>query len=82
MAFLDCIDRIKRIDHYIRMQATGAPNEFAEKIGISRSMLYNYFNIMKEMGAPIKYNDCTQNFYYEEEGKLNIEFVSELSDCE
>lgn len=42
MAIIDYIERIKRIDQFIRMQATGTPKEFAEKIGISKA---HYMNI-------------------------------------
>ena len=83
MAISDFLERIKRIDQLIRMQATGTPDELAKKLGMVKSTLYTYINAMKEMKAPIKYNDINKSFYYEEKGKFIMNFYcDELSDNE
>ncbi len=42
MALNDVLEKIKRIDQLIRMQATGNPDQFAQKLGIAKSTLYSY----------------------------------------
>jgi len=75
MAVSHYIKMINRIDQLIKMQATGTPEEFAKQIGVVKSTLYSYINLMKEMGAPIKYNRFKQTFYYREAGSFEIRFV-------
>lgn len=75
MPILDYIERIKRIDQLIRLRATGTPKELAQKLGLSRSTVYEYINIMKEINAPIEYDDASQNFIYTEEVKFKVEFA-------
>ena len=83
MAITDYLKIIQRIDKLIRLQATGTPDEFANKLGIVKSTLYTYINAMKDMNAPIKYDKYKQSFYYEDEGSFVINFMcKELSDNE
>jgi len=58
------IDRIQQIDLLIRLKATGTAEKLASKIGISRSMLYEYLSEMKTMGAPIDYDRYRQTYFY------------------
>lgn len=55
MSLLKSIYRLKRLDSLIKKEATGTAEEFAEKIGISRSMLMINLDEMREMGAMIKF---------------------------
>jgi biotin operon repressor len=70
------MERIKFMDELIRKNATGTPNEFAEKLGISRSALDKYIKILKEMNAPIKYNEISGNYYYLFPCQLKIGYES------
>lgn len=67
--------RLERIDQLIRIKATGTPTELAGKLGISERTVYEYLNLMKELGAPIKFNSYRQTYYYDEEGMFNISFL-------
>lgn len=83
MALLDYFEKIKRIDQFVRMQATGTPEEFAQRLGIAKSTLYSYINVMKELDIPIQYNNERRTFYYTQVGKLKIGYTtSELTDYE
>ena len=64
MVLLCRIERLKRIDKCIRMHATGSPKEFAYKIGISESKLYEELNLLKELGAPILFNKYSMSYQY------------------
>ncbi|MBN1251558.1 MAG: hypothetical protein JXR51_14255 [Bacteroidales bacterium] len=77
MALNDLFEKIKRIDQLIRMEATGNPDQFAQKLGIAKSTLYSYINIMKQYDAPIKYNDERKTFVYTSNGILKIGFMNE-----
>ena len=58
------MNRIKQIDGLIRTGCTGSPGELAEKVGLSESMIYNYINYMRDVGAPIAYSKKQKTYYY------------------
>jgi len=49
------------------MKATGTPEEFAEKLGIKRSTLYQSLQEMRDMGVDIRYSCTRQSYYYADE---------------
>ena len=69
----------ERIDQLIRMRMSGAPNEFANKLGISESHLYRILNNLKEKAnCPIIFDKGRNSYIYEHDGKLVIKFCYEL----
>jgi predicted DNA-binding transcriptional regulator YafY len=70
-------DRFTRIDQLIAWKATGTPQELAEKLEISESTLYEYFSVMKDLGAPIRYDKIKKTYYYEFKGRFKIKFFEE-----
>jgi biotin operon repressor len=64
MGLLKYLERAKRMDDLIRRRATGSPDEFAQRLGISRSVLMEHIRDLKEMGAPIRFCDITRSYYY------------------
>jgi biotin operon repressor len=52
--------------------ATGTPVEFAEKIGIKRSTLFQSLQEMREMGVDIKYSNIRQSYYYADGRRIKI----------
>jgi predicted DNA-binding transcriptional regulator YafY len=64
MSILKYLDRIKQMDELIRRKATGSPDEFAEKVGLSRSALMKYIKLLKELNAPLEYDHNRQSYYY------------------
>jgi predicted DNA-binding transcriptional regulator YafY len=73
----EIFQRLARIDQLIRIKATGTPVELADKLGISERSVYEYLNLMKDLGAPIKFNSYRQSYYYDEEGYFNISFLKD-----
>ncbi len=67
---------IRRIDNMIRLRATGGPEEFADKLGISKTKLYRLINVMKDMEAPVTYDFGIQSFVYEKAVGFQFGFVS------
>lgn len=70
------LHRLIRLDYLIHLKATGKPADCAHKIGISERSLYDYLKILKEMGAPIKFSRNRGTYYYNEEGRFRISFIS------
>jgi predicted DNA-binding transcriptional regulator YafY len=64
MSIITSIDKIEQINSLIRFKQTGNPEEFAKKLNVSRSMLYQYIEEMKTLGATIKYSRYSETFYY------------------
>jgi len=52
------------MDNYIRRKATGTPEQFAEKMNLSRSALMEYIKLLKGLNAPIEYDDYKRSYYY------------------
>ena len=68
----EIFNRITRIDNLIRMKATGTPAQLAERLGMSERSVYEYISLMKDLGAPIKFDSYRESYYYDEEGSFNI----------
>jgi predicted DNA-binding transcriptional regulator YafY len=70
------LNRLIRLDYLIHLKATGKPADCAHRIGISERSLYDYLRILKEMGAPIKFSRNRGTYYYNEDGRFRISFLS------
>jgi len=76
MTFLEKVQLIERVDQLIRMKATGSAEDLSDRIGVSRSTVYELIDCMRAMGAEIEYCRHRQSFYYLEEKILAIGFVN------
>lgn len=74
MSIVKYVDRLKRMDYYISRRATGNPNEFSLKLGISKSKLLKEIKELKVMGAPIAYNRFLETYFYTDSRKLVLKF--------
>ena len=59
------VERIKKINELINSANTGSPKEFADKLGISKSHLYQSIEELNEMGISIHYGSTRKAYYYE-----------------
>lgn len=64
MSLLEKLDRVQRIHKMIQYKRTGNPGQFAKKLGVSRSKLYQTLKELKELGAPIAYCKYRQSYLY------------------
>jgi predicted DNA-binding transcriptional regulator YafY len=71
------IERFKRIDELIALRATGNKAELADKLDISESTLYEFLKVLKELGAPIDYNQERCSYFFTEKGRIEIRFKKE-----
>lgn len=70
------IRRIQKFDSFISRHATGTPEEFAQKMRISKRCVHKYINLMKKSGAPIKYCRKRKSYMYCETGRFYVGFYS------
>lgn len=76
MRFPSSYKRLMRLDDLIRRRATGSPSQLAQKLELSLSSTYGYLRYMKELGCPIVYSRREQTYYYREEGRLFMGFIT------
>ena len=64
MNLLQKIRQIERVDQLIRLKATGTPKDFAKRLNVSKSTLYNILEFIKNQGVEIYYCPNRQSFCY------------------
>lgn len=64
MSLLKYVDRLSRMHGLIMREATGTPEEFAERLNLSLSMLMLELQDMKELGASIAYCHKRRSYHY------------------
>src|SRR5690606_13333029 len=74
MSLLKYIDRLKHMDDLIRRKATGGAEEFAEKLSISKTQLFEDLKEVKELGAPITLCSVRKRYQYEGSYRLVLRF--------
>jgi biotin operon repressor len=85
MSLIKYIERLRRMDLLISMMATGTPEEFAEKMGMKRSTLFESLQEMRAIGVDIKYSFIRQSYYYADNRRIKIRLeniVPEKTDSE
>ena len=76
MSILIYSERISLIDHLIRIKKTGSPQELADRLNISRRILFEYLDEMKGLGATIEYSKKLKSYIYTSEIKFVFGFYS------
>ena len=72
MKVFEYLDRFNLMQRLIESRCTGTPDEFAGKLRISRTSLYETIDELKSRGAPIAYSKSTKTFYYTEPFEISI----------
>jgi predicted DNA-binding transcriptional regulator YafY len=75
MSFSTNIQRIQQMDQLIRLKSTGTSLEFAKRIGIGRTTLFELLHIMQDMGAQISYDRKSKTYFYQGTVKFRIGFM-------
>lgn len=71
---LEIVNRFKTVDFLISTKSTGTPTQLARRLSISERNLYNFLNLMRHLGCPIRYSRYRQTYYYTEPGSFSIHF--------
>lgn len=72
MSLFKSIERLKRIDYFLRSESTGTAEEFGEKLGLSRSMLMENLREMRDLGAELEYCPRRRSYVYKNDFSLII----------
>ncbi|MCL2312498.1 MAG: HTH domain-containing protein [Firmicutes bacterium] len=72
MKVFEQIQQLQRIHQLIAAEQTGSPKEFAQKLGISPSRLYNILDELKSRGIPISYSRSAKKYFYNKDFQLDI----------
>ena len=72
------IERLQKMHELIIQTKTGTPNEFASKLNIRSSQLYNILEEMKSKGFPIVYSRILRSYTYNEACELRVKYSVEL----
>ncbi len=72
MSFIDDRLKLERLDQLIRLEATGSPDELAEKMNTTSRTIYRTMKDLKEIGCPIYFNKNKNSYCYKCPGKLII----------
>lgn len=78
MKFIEQLERFERIIALMNHRATGTPRQFADKLDISESTLYEYLKTLKEKGADFTYSDMYQSYYLRLPFDIRFESCSKL----
>jgi hypothetical protein len=77
MADKNFIVKVQRMNNLISREATGTPREFASRLNVAESTLYNYINCLKyDFNAPVAYCRYRRTYYYKNRGNILIGFTS------
>ncbi len=77
MTFIEKIKVIERVDRLISLKATGTACELSHKLGLSRRAVFDLLNLMKEMGAPIKFCNSRRSYFYTSPCTFVAEFIED-----
>lgn len=62
MSFFQKLERYERMLCLMKRRATGNPTEFASRLGISKSTLYDNLNELKSRGADVQFSNVDQSY--------------------
>jgi predicted DNA-binding transcriptional regulator YafY len=68
------IERLNSLDYYIRTKSTGTPKQLADKLNLCERQAREYISLIRQLGAPVKYDRSRNTYYYEFEGEFNFKF--------
>jgi len=74
MKFIEMLQLVERVDQLIRLKATGNTHRLANRLNISERTAHRLLNTMKDMGAPIYYNNARCSYCYEKEVEFKFGF--------
>ena len=72
------LERLRKIHEFIKIANTGTPKEFAIKLQLSESQLYNILEDLKIKGFPICYSKRLKSYVYNDDCELEIIYSVKL----
>lgn len=56
--------RLKKLFHLIEIEFTGKPDQLSILLGVSQRALARYLDILRELGADIRYSRSMETYYF------------------
>lgn len=75
MSLVSQLERIQYIDYLIQSKVACSNKSLAIKLNISERQVINTLNVMKSLGAPIKYCKKLKAYYYDENKKFIFKYI-------
>ena len=72
------LERLRKIHEFIKVAHTGTPKEFANRLQLSESQLYNILEDLKIKGFPISYSKSLKSYVYDDDCELEIIYSVKL----
>jgi len=76
MSLQNQFDRLRRMHRLIKFKRTGTPEEFAERMALSKSMLYLMLSELRKLGAPLEYCSNSRSYLYTSSVELQFGYVA------
>lgn len=64
----------------MKRKATGTPKQLAQKLEISERQLYNLIDLMRDLGAPVRYSQSSQSYLYTKDVDWSFGFKQKVAD--
>jgi len=74
MTSFDSIEKLELFHKLVQQEKTGTPVDFAKRIGISRSTLYELISEFESRDVAIGYSRSRSTFYYKTSTVIDISF--------
>ena len=76
MTFIEQFQLLQRIDGCIGRKKTGSAKDLGSLLGISRSSVFNYLDILRTFGAEIDYCEFRKTYYYINDKRPHFSILS------
>jgi len=68
-------NRLEYLDSLIQKKGTGSPENLALKLNVCKRTIFEYIDILRELGAEIKYDVARESYCYSCPGRFNFKFT-------
>lgn len=75
MKVFNQLDRIDKFNRLMIQRRTGAPVEFAYRLGVSRTSLYELIDELRSHGVPIVYSKSEKTYYFSRPYEISISCI-------
>jgi hypothetical protein len=76
MAFIEQLQRLQRMDGLIHRKGTGTAKELGSLLGVARSNVFNYLDILRSLGAEIDYCEFRKTYFYTNNTRPRLSIIS------
>ena len=77
MTLTDRHNRIECLDQLIRQRRTGSARKIAEHLGIHERTVFEELDLMRAMGADIRWCPLRRSYYYASTGRFRFGWIPE-----